>query len=404
MCCVVGVVPAASADPLRFADAIARAGADGPSIAARKAAVESARLSIIPAGQLPDPQLAVGLDNVPVTGTDRYRLDRDEMTMLSVGIMQDVPNDALRRARSNLAIAEAGAAGAAVEISRLEARLGAGTAWIDAYFALARVDVLGRLTEDVRALGDAATASLGSGSGTADAALTARLDAAEVADRLADAKFMATAARAELERWIGPLGDDLPGPALPVFDIVPDELRAHVEHHVELSGSAAALEQARAGVEVARAGTQPDWSWSLMYGRRDPAFGDMVSLGLKFSLPLFQSSRQSPIIDARRADVSRAASERDVVLREHRAMLEARLAEHAALNERLVRSREMVIPLSKQREAVATAAHAAGTGPLGEVIAARREVSEAELAQIDIEHRLAVVDAFLALEYGEAGQ
>ena len=51
----------------------------------------------------------------------------------------------------------------------------------------------------------------------------------------------------------------------------------------------AALERARASVEIARAGTRPDWSWSLMYGRRDPSFGDMVSFGLKFSLPLFQS-------------------------------------------------------------------------------------------------------------------
>jgi outer membrane protein TolC len=404
VCCVVGLAPAAWADPITFAQAIARAGADGPSIAARKAAADAARLSIGPAGQLPDPQVSLGLNNVPITGMDRYRLNRDEMTMFSIGIEQDVPNVALRRARSNLAAAETGAAGVAIEISRLEARLAAGTAWIDAYFAQARTSELEAMAEDLHSLSATSTASLASGAGAADAVLAARLAEAGVADRLSDAKFAAAAARAELARWIGPIGDDPIGPAMPGLEVDPASLREHVEHHVGVTGSSAALERARASVEVARAGTQPDWSWSLMYGRRDPSFGDMVSLGLKFSLPLFQSSRQSPTIDARRADVSRATAEREAVLREHRAMLEARLAEHAALSERLSRARDMVLPLSRQREAVAAGAHASGTGSLAEVITARREVREAALARIDVEHRLALVDTYLMLEYGDVVQ
>src|SRR5690242_21148787 len=97
LCCAIGIAPTAAADPLTFAQAVARAGGDGPSIAARKAGAEAAHLSIGPAGQLPDPQVALGLDNFPVSGADRFRLNRDEMTMLSVGVMQDVPSKSLRR-------------------------------------------------------------------------------------------------------------------------------------------------------------------------------------------------------------------------------------------------------------------------------------------------------------------
>lgn len=404
VCCAVGLAPTAWADPLTFVQAIARAGDDGPSIAARKAAVDAARLSVRPAGQLPDPEVSVGLQDAPISGPNRYRLDRDNFTMLNVGVMQDMPSAAKRRARTGLAEAESGVAQADLEVSRLEARLAAATAWIDAYYATAKAGALQKLVEDTAALGSASAASAASGSAPADAALASRLDAARIADRVAEARFMASAARSELERWIGPIGDDQLGPAAPSFQIDPGRLRDHLEHHVALASSSAAIARARADVELARAGTHPDWAWDLSYSRRDPMFGDYVSLGFKFSLPLFQSARQSPTIDAKRADVRRADAERETLLREHNAMLEAKLAEHASLTDRLMRARDTVLPLAKQREDVAAAAHRAGTLPLANLIAARIAVAEAELDRIDLEHRLELVDAFLSLQYGEDAQ
>lgn len=206
------------------------------------------------------------------------------------------------------------------------------------------------LAADAATLEQATTASLGAGAGKPDAALSARLQAARLEDRIADARFEAAAARAELERWIGPLGPDRLGPAPPVFEIDAAALRAHLAHHVELAGSSAALARAEAEIETARAGRNSDWSWSLMYGRRDPAFGDMLSLGVRFSLPLFQSDRQTPTIDAKRADLRRVGSEREALLREHRAMLEARLAEHAQLAGRLARARDVVLPWRGNRK------------------------------------------------------
>jgi cobalt-zinc-cadmium efflux system outer membrane protein len=402
LCCAVGMAPAAQADPISFHDAIFRAGREAPTVAAGQAAVDSARLLVRPAGQLPDPQLALDLEDVPISGADRFRLNRDEMTMLSVGVMQDVPSDASRRARLQAAQADVQVSGAALDISRLEARVATATAWLQAFYAEQRLDVLLTLAKDAATLEQAVTASLSVGAGEPDAALSARLQAARLQDRIADAHFDAAAARAELERWIGPLGPDRLGPAPPVFEIDAGALRAHLEHHVELSGSSAALARAEADIETARAGRDSDWSWSLMYGRRDPAFGDMLSLGVRFRLPLFQSDRQTPTIDARRADLKRVGSEREALLREHRAMLEARLAEHVQLSGRLTRARDVVLPLAREQEAVASAAHEAGTLDLTSLFAKRLEAKEAELERLNLESRLALVDAYLILEYGEA--
>lgn len=109
-CCVVGVVPIAHAQELSFQDAVTRA-EDGPSVIARREAARGAQLAVRPAGQLPDPQLVLGLQNVPVEGPDAYRLGRDEMTMQTVGVMQDMPSGAERRARRAMAEAEAGQIG-----------------------------------------------------------------------------------------------------------------------------------------------------------------------------------------------------------------------------------------------------------------------------------------------------
>jgi hypothetical protein len=42
------------------------------------------------AGQLPDPVLKLGLNNLPIDGPDRYSVTRDFMTMRSVGVMQEL--------------------------------------------------------------------------------------------------------------------------------------------------------------------------------------------------------------------------------------------------------------------------------------------------------------------------
>lgn len=402
--CAVGLAPTAWADPVTFAQALERAASTSPTVEAERAALESARGSVRPAGQLPDPQLALGLDNVPVSGADRFRLNRDDMTMASIGVMQDVPSDATRRAREGVAQADVRASEAGVGVAQLEAQLAAAYAWIDLYYAEAKLQALADLERQAMELERATVAGAGAGSSTSDGALAVRLSLARLQDRIADAQAGRVMAHAELERWIGPVGADGIGASAPAFWIDAAALRAHVEHHVELAGAKADVGRAEAALDLARAARDPDWSWSLMYGRRDPDFGDMVSFGLKFSLPLFQSDRQAPIIDARRADVRRAGLLKDAVLREHLAMLESRLAEHAGLQQRLKRLMEVVAPLAAKREEIAVAQLAAGVAQLEAVFALRLEAREVDLDRLELERLLSRAGAYLILEYGEGAQ
>src|SRR5579883_382152 len=74
--------------PLSLLDAVKLAETRAPNISAREAAVTAAERAVTPAGQLPDPQLVVGIDNLPVDTSDAFHLNRDFMTMRKVGVMQ----------------------------------------------------------------------------------------------------------------------------------------------------------------------------------------------------------------------------------------------------------------------------------------------------------------------------
>jgi outer membrane protein TolC len=399
----VGFAPAAFAEPLNFADALARA-EESPLVSARTSALEAAERSIGPAGALPDPQLIIGVDNVPATGPDQFRLDRDEMTMQRVGVMQEMPSFAELGARRAMARAEAQRAGAGLELGRLEARLGAAQAWIGLFYAQRRVAVLEAMQRDARASADASRARLAAGAGDADEAITAEVEAARIEDRVAEAEATVAAMRAELARWIGAAAREPLGANPPDFAINPERLREHLRHHPVISANEAESAVARAGVRMARAERWPDWSWELSYGRRDPALEDMASVELRVGLPLFQAWRQGPVVDARRSDLARAEAEREATLREYGASLEAQLAQHAALTASLARARDVRLPLARQRAEAVAGAFAAGSVNASEMIAARREALDAELDLIELEERRTLLGAALTLQYEEAAQ
>ena len=85
---------------LTLAEAVTLASGDQPQLTSLGLQEQAARESARAETQLPDPKLVFGLQNVPVQGSDAFRLDRDDMTMVGVGLMQDVVTRRKREAAS----------------------------------------------------------------------------------------------------------------------------------------------------------------------------------------------------------------------------------------------------------------------------------------------------------------
>lgn len=399
----LGVASAAHAAPLTYAQALDAAAAKAPALRAAALQVDAARASAKAAGALPDPKLALGLDNFPVSGPPAGRLGADEMTMGRIGFSQDMPSAAKRQARIGRAEADIVAATADGAVEARQVRTAAALAWIDLYYAQRKLDAVDAVIAQLSPLWNASPAGVTSGRSRPAQALEAAQMRTALEDRRSEAASALARARATLTRWTGEADPQAIGPA-PDHGVAPGALRAALDRNPALLAKDAAARQAQADVALARADKRPDWSWEVAYQRRDPMFGDMVSAGVSISLPLWGKSRQDPMIAARTASAGRAEAQRQDAERALTAQLEADLADHVMHHEQWLRARDTLLPLAKQKADLETAAYGSGTASLPDVLAAFAGLADAQLTALDREAAVTLDAARLTLTYGSDAQ
>ncbi len=397
--CATLLVTAAQAAPLTFDAALQLADQTAPSLRAKGADIVAAKSSAISAGRLPDPKLAVGLGNFPISGPPAGTFNRDSMTMATLGVTQEVPNGAKRQAGRDRAAADIAAAQTASEAEGREVRLNTALAWIDLYYARKRLAALDEIDRALAPLRTSAPAQVAAGSTRPSLALEPERLSAALGDRRAELTAAAGKARAELVRWTGDDAADVTG-ALPSYEVDPTALRAGLDSLPALQSFDAVGRQADADVALARADKRPDWSWEVTYQRRDPMFGDMVSLGATVGLPLFSRSRQDPVIAARAQAAMRVRYEREAARRALAARLDADLADHAMHHDRLMRAATTLEPLAARRADLERASYAAGTASLSDVLGALLALAETKIDLLDREADVQRDAVRIALTYG----
>lgn len=392
------IATSAQAGPLTYEQALARAG-DAPTLRARALSIEAAQSAARAAGRLPDPRLTFGLDNFPISGPMAGRLGDDEMTMARVGVMQDITNSDERRASAALAKAEVSATRAEGEVEAVTIRAEAALAWIDLYYAKRRLAALDEIVKTLEPLVEAAPAGVASGRTRPAQTVEPVLWLAKLADRRSELLAEVGRARAALTRWTGEPDADAAG-ATPQLHVDSAALKAGIDHHPFVARYAADSERAAAEVAKARAAGRPEWSWEVSYGRRDPTFGDMLSVGATVRLPVRRDTRQAPLIAARRADVSRVEAQAEAARRELTAALDADLADHVVHHDQLERARITLLPLAQRRADLETASYAAGTANLDDVFAAFSALADTRLDLLQREAATVRDAARLNLTYG----
>lgn len=397
---LLAVLPgAAFAEPLTFDEALTLAAREAPSLRARGLDVDARRSGVIPAGQLPDPKLSFGLDNFPVSGPPAFTFGGDDMTMARVGISQDMPNLAKRRARTGLATADLGVA-EAVQLAELRrVRVVTALAWVDLAYAERRLATIDSILAELRELVSASTSAVASGTARPAQALEVRQAIARLEDRRSEIAAEVARARAVLSRWTGDPNPEIEG-VLPEFAIDPVALRAGIDQHPDLAVAAARTRQGEAGIGVARADKRPDLRFDLSYQRRYPRYGDTVSAGVTIDLPLFARRRQDGMIAASTASAGAARADQEDLRRALAADLEAGLADHAMHHEQWIRARDQLLPLARQRAELELASYSAGRATLIDVIAAQTMFADAALLALDREALVARDGARLVLTYG----
>ncbi len=306
-------------------------------------------------GRLPDPQLTLGVVNVPTT---TYDLRSEDMTMTMVGVRQAFPPGDTLQLRSRRAEKELTREEARLEMERRNLLRQVRQTWLELYFQQESL----RLLQETRRLQqkqiEAAEGRYRAAADMQQVMIRARQALARVNEREPMLKAQIARARAQLGRWIGeaaalPLPAALPALSAPApgFDAA---------RHPELLASEAMHDAARLEVDMARQEYKPGWMLDLSYGFRRPMPDgterpDMVTAMVTFDLPVFRSKRQDRRLAEKQALESGARLETEDKRRELVAMHQSMRAEHEALVARAKIFEEQLLPAIR-REAQVTVA------------------------------------------------
>ena len=391
MVLMLASVASHAAPMLSLADAQRIAAGDAPQIDAQAATLRAAQLASLGAGELADPKLIIGIDNIPTDGADRFNLTRDFMTMRKIGFMQDFTREEKLKLRGDRAAAEVQKEAAILAMGKLNLRRDVALAWIERYFAGRQFDLLKVLTRENELQITVADAALAGGKGHSADPFAARLALAQLADRTIEAERNIARADANLARWIGAAATR-PLDAAPAFDQLShphQQLTGNLEAHPGLAMYAPLQLIAASEMKLADAAKRPDWTLEVAFAQRGPAYSNMLSVGVRIDLPIFQSRRQDPALASKVALVEQVRAQAEDARRGHAAEIGAMLADWNAAKSRLQRFASTLLPLAGERSEVALASYRGGKGDLAPVLDARRGEIDIRMNQLQAEAELA---------------
>jgi outer membrane protein TolC len=373
----LNLVPAAPPPDwrVRLADAIRAATSRNPELVRMDAEIRAAGERARQADPLPDPEVTIGLMNVPVSSLS---FTEEDMTMKTIGLSQELPPAGSRGAAE--AAARAGEESIAREHMHHVDEVAARTA--QSFFDLAALDAKLGIARETRSLLDddarAADERYRVGRGAQADVLRASLEktrllreiaAMEGERRAAQASFNAVLARAA----------DAEEPPIVVTD--PDESipdpgafldRALSESPV-LRHYDAEIERAEQEARRARLEKRPTWTLSATYGQREQR-DDMVSAMAELSLPWLHPSRLAARAAEADAMISEAKADHAGAEYRLRGAVEAALARLSSDVRQARLYRETILPEAEMNERASREAYAVGSIDFATLVAASRDL------------------------------
>jgi outer membrane protein TolC len=354
---------------------------------AQESAAAAAREMALAAGQLPDPVLKAGINNLPVNGADAWSLTSDFMTMRSIGVMQEFTRDGKRKARSARFDREAEAAEAGRAVALANLRRDTAMSWLDRHYQERMLGLLQVQRAETALQIEAAESAYRGGRGSQADVFAARSAVAQLDDRIRQTERQITIAKTRLARWVGADADQALAspPGLAVARLDAASMESQLEHHPQIALMARQEATARAEADIAQSNKRSDWSVELMYSQRGSAYSNMVSLNVSIPLQWDQTNRQDREVSAKLAMADQMREQREEATRERVAETRVWLQQWQSDRGRLEHYDSALIPLAGERTRAAIAAYRGGTGTLLAVLEARRMEIDTRMERLRLE-------------------
>ena len=391
---VAALLPSlASAAPLSLDRAIALAVARSETARAARAGLASASEQSSAAAQFSDPTLRVALDDLPITGGDRFRTGRDSMTTKRIGIAQEWLSTDKRAARQAAADAAVRRETVTTQASLADTRLRTTLAYLDAYYAGEALKLAVLTEHHAREELDASRARFASSTASGQEVLASTAAKAMAEDDSADLGQQQSAARVALERWVGVRPDEL----APVDGFAIPTEASYVSRHPTVMMSRRDRDLAERAVTVAATNRDPNWTYEVGYAQRT-GFSDLITVGVSIPLPVARGRRQDRETASRLALVEKADADLGEAARAATAEYRALVSDDERLRTRIERYRDGVVAVTSQRTAAALAGYRSNQVSLVTLFDARHAEVDVRRKLLLLERDLAKTDAALALK------
>ena len=362
------------------------------------------RHQAVAAGQLPDPRLSLGAVNLP---SDSLALNRQQMTMLSLGVSQSFPPWGKRPLERDRTETEARAALAERGASAAELTLALRQAWLDAVYDEHARQIVAAQQRLAAQSTQASLAAYRASQGPEADVLRSRLAQEELVNALSRIESERADALARIAQILG-LRElpELDGhwPDLPALPGLPQML-ATLPGQPALRAAQVQTEAARLGVDIARREYYPEFTVSLGYGQSYyPGSPNWLSAGVEMNLPIFPGKRQDQNLAAAQAQALQAQYRYEDKRLAYARQARSAYARYDALTAQWQRTEDELLPTARHAYEATLSAYTAGRMDMSAVLKAQQDVLDMGLAALryrrDLESARAELD-YLATQ-GEA--
>ncbi len=348
-----------------------------PGIVAQQWQVKALSEKAIADGQLADPQLQLGISNLP---TDSFAFDQENMTQFKVGIAQRFPAGDSLKIKQQKTLADAKVIETKTADRKLMIIKKVRLHYLEIYYWERAYQTIVENKQFFSQLVNIVQSLFTLGRNNQQDLIRAQLELDKLDERLNRIKQKIYIQRYQLSRWIGekaqlPLQDKLPKWQLPTLDNQQETLIPQFFHHPQVQIIDKQLAATRQSIALAKEQYKSAWGVNVNYAYRDNApngreRADFISAGVSIDLPLFTQHRQDKSLLAKEYQYQALKDKRLETLRQLVAQLQEELASEMQLSERHQLYNTVLLPKSKQQSEAALLAYQSDRGDFADVMRA----------------------------------
>ncbi|WP_245649883.1 TolC family protein [Vibrio nereis] len=363
----------------------------------------SKREAGIASATLMDPKIKVGVTGLPV---DSFEFDEDPMTNISVGLMQQFERGSTLDLKQRMANQQADGLALQVHARELEVANAITSLWLELGYQQASEQILREKRRLLKEMEGFVRTNYSIGKSEAQDLLNAQLQVSKLDEKLLANQQMQKRITGQMSEW---LGDEWLSTATSLnangplnWTKLEDALSAtnaqtnyytKLSQHPMVKMADVNISVNRTQVDIAEQAYAPQFGVEVMYAYRqannmrgEPA-SDLVSAYLTLDVPLFTGNRQDRSLSSAQYQVGASQAQKDTLLKQLNAKLNALTLERDKLKQRLSRYQSTLIPQASDRIKAVERGYQNNTAQFNDVILATTD----ELA-LKLEHQRLLTD------------